>query len=140
LFTGCGSTYYLSLAAASLFQELTGRFARTIPGGELLLNSKIVLNSKIGDFHKKSLLVAVSRSGTTTETVSAVDKFKKEKRGDVIVISNYNEALSKLSDVNIIIPKGQEKSVAQTGSFASMYVAATAFCARMAGRNDFTLP
>lgn len=135
MFTGCGSTYYLSLAAASLFQELTGRFARAIPGGELLLNSQIVLNSKIGDFHKKSLLVAVSRSGTTTETVSAVEKFKKEKRGDVIVISNYNEALSKLSDVNIIIPKGQEKSVAQTGSFASMYVAATAFCARMAGRN-----
>lgn len=83
----------------------------------------------------KNHLVAVSRSGTTTETVSAVEKFKKEKRGDVIVISNYNEALSKLSDVNIIIPKGQEKSVAQTGSFASMYVAATAFCARMAGRN-----
>jgi len=24
LFTGCGSTYYLALAAAALFQELTG--------------------------------------------------------------------------------------------------------------------
>ena len=33
IFTGCGSTYYLSLAAASLFQTLTGREARAIPAG-----------------------------------------------------------------------------------------------------------
>ncbi len=38
LFTGCGSTYYLSLAAAALFQQLTGKLARAVPGGELLLN------------------------------------------------------------------------------------------------------
>jgi glucosamine--fructose-6-phosphate aminotransferase (isomerizing) len=54
----------------------------------------------------------------------------------VIVISNYDEALSRLADVNIVIPKGQEESVAQTRSFASMYVAVTALCARMAGRDD----
>jgi glucosamine--fructose-6-phosphate aminotransferase (isomerizing) len=91
------------------------------------------------------LLVAISRSGTTTETVKAVEKFKKEKRGDVIVISNYDEVLSRFGDVNIIIPSGQEESVAQTRSFASMFVAVTAMCARMAGRDDlvdamFALP
>jgi glucosamine--fructose-6-phosphate aminotransferase (isomerizing) len=130
LFTGCGSTYYLSLAAAALYQELTGRAARAVPGGELLLNSQNYLTST------KTLLVAVSRSGTTTETVKAVEKFKSEKRGDVVVISNYDEALSRLAEVNIVIDKGQEESVAQTRSFASMYVAVTAFCARMAGRHD----
>jgi glucosamine--fructose-6-phosphate aminotransferase (isomerizing) len=82
------------------------------------------------------LLVAISRSGTTTETVKAVEKFKAEQRGDVVVISNYDEILSRLADVNIVISKGQEESVAQTRSFASMYVAATAFCAKMAGRDD----
>jgi glucosamine--fructose-6-phosphate aminotransferase (isomerizing) len=65
-----------------------------------------------------------------------VEKFKTEKRGDVVVISNYDEALSRLADMNIGIPKGQEESVAQTRSFASMYVAATAMCAKMAGRDD----
>jgi glucosamine--fructose-6-phosphate aminotransferase (isomerizing) len=84
----------------------------------------------------KNLLVAVSRSGTTTETVKAIEKFKAEKRGDVVVISNYDETLSRLADTNIVISKGQEESVAQTRSFASMYVAASAFCARMAGRED----
>jgi glucosamine--fructose-6-phosphate aminotransferase (isomerizing) len=101
----------------------------------LLLNSQTVI-SRIADLTYKTLLVAISRSGTTTETVKAVEKFKKEKRGDVVVISNYDEVLSQLADVNIVIDKGQEESVAQTRSFASMYVAVTAMCARMAGRDD----
>ncbi len=139
IFTGCGSTYYLSQSAAALYQELTGRAARAVPGGELYLNSQIVLTNQ------KSLLVAISRSGTTTETIRAVEKFKKENRGDVIVISNYDEVLSRQADVNIVIEKGQEEFVAQTRSFSSMYVAATVMCARMAGRDDlveamFALP
>ncbi|MBI3175407.1 MAG: SIS domain-containing protein [Chloroflexi bacterium] len=130
LFTGCGSTYYLSLAAAAMYQELTGRPARAVPGSELLLNTPTVLT------HAKTLLVAVSRSGTTTETVKAAQKFKDEQRGDVAVITNYDEVLSRSADFNIVIDKGQEESVAQTRSFASMFVAASAFCARMAGRDD----
>lgn len=131
IFTGCGSTYYLSLAAASLYQELTGRAARAIPGGELLLNPQTVMQAGVS-----FLLVAISRSGTTTETVKAVEKFSANKLGDVIVISNYDEVLSHLADCSIVITTGQEESVAQTRSFASMYVATTAFCARMARRND----
>jgi glucosamine--fructose-6-phosphate aminotransferase (isomerizing) len=130
IFTGCGSTYYLSLAAAALYQELTGCPARAVPAGELLLNPKTILADQ------KTLLVAVSRSGTTTETVKAAEAFKAGKRGDVGVISNYANGLSKLADVNLVISKGQEQSVAQTRSFASMYVAASVLCARMAGRDD----
>ena len=130
IFTGCGSTYYLSLSAAALYQELTGYAARAVPGGELLLNSQTVLTNQ------KTLLVAISRSGTTTETVKAVEKFKTEKRGDVVVISNYDEVLSRMANMNIVIDKGQEESVAQTRSFASMFVAVSAFCARIAGRED----
>ena len=130
IFTGCGSTYYLSLAAAALYTELTGRSAHAVPGGELLLNSQTVLTNQ------KTLLVAISRSGTTTETVKAVEKFKAEKRGEVVVISNYNEVLSRMADFNFVIDKGQEESVAQTRSFASMFVAVSAFCAKLAGRDD----
>ena len=132
VFTGCGSTYYLSLSAAALYQELTGRPARAVPAGELLLNPQIVMPAS----GPRQLLVAISRSGTTTETVKAVEKFKASRVGQVIVISNYDTALAHLADVAIIIPKGSEESVAQTRSFASMYVAAVALCARMAGRPD----
>ena len=131
IFTGCGSSYYLSLAAAALYQELTGCTARAVPAGELLLNPQTVMQENI-----PHLLVAISRSGTTTETIKAVEKYKAKYRGDALVITNYDTALANSGDMRLVISGGQEESVAQTRSFASMYVAATAFCARMAGRRD----
>ena len=132
IFTGCGSTYYLSLAAASLYQELTGRAARAIPAGELLLNPQTVVRENV-----PQLLVTISRSGTTTETVRVAERFKAEGRGEVMAVTNYDSTLANLSDASLVIPEGQEESVAQTRSFASMYVAVTALCSRMAGREDF---
>ncbi len=130
LFIGCGSTYYLALSAAALYRSLTGNPATAAPGGELLLNPQTVLSSQ------RTLLVAISRSGKTTETVKAVERFRKQKRGEVVVITNYETELAQLADVAIIIPEGQEQSVAQTRSFASMFVAATAFNLRLAGVTD----
>jgi len=132
LFTGCGSTYYLSLAAASLFTELTGRGAKAVPAGELFLYPHNHYEVDV-----PTLLVAISRSGTTSETISAAKRFLAEKRGPVIVIANYgNTPLAKLGDLTITVPAGQEQSVAQTRSFASMYVAAAALAAQVAGRDD----
>ncbi len=122
LFTGCGSTYYLSLAAAALFQEMTHQTARAVPGGELLLNPAIVQQD--GKAFDKTLLIAISRSGSTTETVRAVEQFKRQSSSPVIVITNYaNQPLARLAEVALVIDKGQEYSVAQTRSFASMYMA-----------------
>lgn len=140
IFTGCGSTYYLALAAAALYQELTGHSARAVPGGEMLLNPQTVFRTASNGALPRMLLVAISRSGTTTETLKVVERFRAEQRGDVITISNYGETLSTFGDVNITISSGQEESVAQTRSFSSMYVAVTALCARMAGRDDLLEP
>lgn len=131
IFTGCGSTYYLSLAAAAGFQAQTGISSRAVPGSELLLNSATVLTSE------KTLLVAVSRSGSTTETLRAVEKFKRERPEKVVGITNYaDQPLAGMADLALVIPKGQENSVAQTRSFASMYVAAVALAAILAGQDS----
>jgi len=132
IFTGCGSTYYLSLAASALFQELTGKIAKGVPAGELLLNPKSVYP---GD--EKILLVAVSRSGESTETVMAVDQFIKNNKGTVITITNSDQKpFSEIGAENLVSPAGQEESIAQTRAFTSMYVCATAVAAAVAGRED----
>lgn len=134
LFSGCGSTYYLSLAAAALWREYVAAPAGAAPAGELFLYPKATFGPAPDG---KSLLVAISRSGTTTETIVAAERFKEDGRGDVVVITNYGDTpLAKAGDVTIIIPEGQEESVAQTRSFASMYVAATALVMTAAGRDD----
>jgi glucosamine--fructose-6-phosphate aminotransferase (isomerizing) len=130
VFTGCGSTYYLSLAAATLAQMLTGAVCRALPASELLLYPAGVFPREDG----RTLLVAVSRSGTTTETLRAIEAFRAAGRGHVIVISNYPDTpMATLGQVNLIIPAGREESVAQTRSFASMYVAAAATAAVWGG-------
>jgi glucosamine--fructose-6-phosphate aminotransferase (isomerizing) len=120
IFIGCGSTYYLSLSAASIFQSMTGVPARALPSSEILFFPESVYPEG------KILLVAISRSGKTSETLRAVKDFKANHHGDVIVITNYSDSLLfALGDIRISINAGQEVSVAQTRSFASMLVAAT---------------
>jgi glutamine---fructose-6-phosphate transaminase (isomerizing) len=131
LFTGCGSTYYLSIAGAALTQSMTGLLARACPASEVWLNPSACFGAG------KTLLVAVSRSGSTSETVQAVEAFRDAKRGQVIVITNYNESpLASLGEATLIIEAGQEESIAQTRSFASLYVAVCGIAANLAGRDD----
>lgn len=132
IFTGCGSTYYLSLSGAATFQGFTNTAARAVPGGELLLYPQFAY-ADIGAI----LLVAISRSGTTTETIKALEAFQASGRGSSIVVTNYpNSPLAQLGDLVLGIPTGQERSVAQTRSFASMYVASTAISAIVAGKTE----
>lgn len=117
IFTGCGSTYYLSAAAATLAREV-GLEARALPASELWLYPTSSYS------HKKTLLVAVSRSGETTETIKAVEAFKTKARGSVITLVCYPQsALAKLGDINVILEAGQEQSIAQTRAFTVLYLA-----------------
>lgn len=122
LVTGCGSTYYLSQAVAPLLQQQLGVRARAVPASELLFfPSTVVVPGS------KPLLLAISRSGHTTETIRATQAFKRHHNGPVVTIGCYPEAeLVGLSDLALIIDEGQEQSVVQTRSFSAMLVAAQA--------------
>lgn len=121
LCVGCGSTYYLALSAASLLQSRLGVIARAFPASELLLNPQSAY------VEGKTLLIAISRSGTTSETLRVVVDFKANRSGTIMVLTNYgNSPLAEHGDIVLSIGDGQEVSVAQTRSFASMHVAAAA--------------
>lgn len=131
LFTGCGSTHYLSLAAAQVFQGLTGIRAWGLPASELLLFPKTSYGPG------ETLLVAISRSGETTETVRAAQAFRREREAPVVVITCYPRSpLAQEADILLVARRGQEKSIAQTRSFSSMLVAAQGF----AGLVEDSLP
>ncbi|MCC7452283.1 MAG: SIS domain-containing protein [Anaerolineae bacterium] len=129
IFTGCGSTHYLSMTAAALFQLLTGIPAQARPASEVVLFPDLVLAPKA-----KTLLVAVSRSGTTTETVEAARLFKARTGSPVLTITCYGDStLAQVADLVLAADAAQEESVAQTRSFTSMLVLAQALAACAAG-------
>lgn len=132
IFTGCGSTYYLSLSAAATWQRLTGIRARGVPASELWLFPNIVLSQQ------KTLLVPVSRSGETTETLKALDVFKKHAGADdILAISVYEDCeLAKNVPLALITEGAEEESIAQTRSFTSMLLLTQAFANLASGDED----
>jgi glucosamine--fructose-6-phosphate aminotransferase (isomerizing) len=131
VFTGCGSTYYLALAAAALFRGLTGRSATGLPASELWLYPE---NSYP---QGKVTLIAISRSGETSETLRACQDFLEDGRGNLITFSCYpDEPLATLGHLNVLLESGAENSIAQTRAFSTLYLGAVAMSLLAAGRAD----
>lgn len=132
LFCGCGSTHYLSLAAAAVFQAETGIRARALPSSEVFLFPDIAMPPG------ESSLVAISRSGETTETVRAAKTFAERKDKDsVVVITCYGDStLAGLTPAPLVASAAQEQSYAQTASFSSMFLLALGLVGEVAGRTS----
>jgi glucosamine--fructose-6-phosphate aminotransferase (isomerizing) len=132
VFTGCGSPYYLALAASALLQELSGRPTRAVPASEIWLNPRAALPSG-----GRTLLVALSRSGETTEVLRAVEGFRAAGRGRVLTLTSYpGRPLNTLGDLHLTLPAGQEQSLAQTRAFTTLQLAVTACAALWSGAGD----
>lgn len=128
IFIGCGSTYCLAQYAAGFFQRVTGRPSRGLPSSELYLQTDVYVSPG-----ERPLVVALSRSGETSETIMAVQKLCA--RGcEALAISCYDATeLSRACSLTVSLPGGREESYAQTRSFAGMLVAAQMAAALTAG-------
>jgi len=130
--TGCGSTYYLALTAASILQQRTGLICRGVPASELLLYPQLVYPSS-----GKTLLIAISRSGETTETLSACRAFLRDDRGTLLTISCYpDQPLATMGALNIVLLDAREESVVQTRAYTSMLLAIIATTAIWADQSE----
>jgi glucosamine--fructose-6-phosphate aminotransferase (isomerizing) len=131
--TGCGSTHYLSQTVAALLQSLTGIPSRGLPASEFALFPNQVLSRP-----DQTLLLAISRSGTTTETAAAMDKFRSLGGKAVWGITCYPDTPVALeSDFVLLTDMAQEQSIAQTLSFSTMLFTAQGLAA-LVGGHDLT--
>ncbi|MCK6621812.1 MAG: SIS domain-containing protein [Calditrichaceae bacterium] len=116
VFSGCGTSFYLAQAAGALFEMLTGIRCRAIPASEILIFPELIFNKS-----DEYLLVPLSRSGTTTETVRAAQKARAEFHVPTFAIScNPQSPMSVESDLRLEFPFEPERSVVMTGSFTTM--------------------
>lgn len=130
LAVGCGSTYYLAQSAAAILTHCTGIPARALPSSELWLFPCMVPTGR-------TLVLTISRSGTTTETVRALKRFREARTGLVLAVTCYpGSLLARQADFALVAPDGQEQSIAQTRSFTSMLVLTQALTAALAGDEE----
>jgi len=123
---GCGSTHYLAQAAAGILRHWTGAAVDALPSSELWLFPDMVPMGR-------TYLLAVSRSGTTTETLRALEAFRQTTGGPVLAVTCYPESpLAQQADLTLVALDAQEESIAQTRSFTSMFLLTQAFATLLA--------
>ena len=133
LFVACGSPYYLGLSVASVYRALTGKAASAAPASEVLFNYDSVVARGVAP-----LVVAVSRSGETSELLAACRKLRAAGSPILAITVALQSSLHRLADLIVTIPNADEKSVAQTRSFSAMLIATLGAIA-VAGRDEAAL-
>ena len=91
IFVGCGTSYYLAMAAASAFHHV-GLSARALPGSEILLYPDLSLPSG-----RDYIPIVISRSGRTSESVRAAHVLEQERDLRTIAITCGDRQHSKRS-------------------------------------------
>jgi glucosamine--fructose-6-phosphate aminotransferase (isomerizing) len=131
--TGCGTSYYLPLTASALYTKFTGEKSRGVPASEINFFPETIFAKD-----KKYLLVPVSRSGKTPETLSATRYVKEVLEGGTLLIScSENSEMSQTADLSIICPDACEETKYMTKSYTSMLLGFQLLTAFKTGNKSF---
>jgi len=128
-FVGCGSSYCLSEAAAFSFRLRAGVPSFALAGGDLLLHRE-----RYAPLLRDALIVAPSRSGSTSEVVEALRLVAEAQRAPssdgaarrarTLAISCVTDSpLSRQADFALELPWAFDHSVCQTRTVTNLYAA-----------------
>lgn len=116
VFTGCGSSYHISLCAARAWQILTRRRALALPSSELLHFHESYLGRE-----SAPLVFAISRSGGTDETLLVVDRLRSYCRATAIAVAaQEGTSLARIADAELAFSECHEQSIVTTQAFTGI--------------------
>jgi glutamine---fructose-6-phosphate transaminase (isomerizing) len=108
---GCGTAGKVCLAASYIFSKIAKRHVNVVVGSEF---------PSYQDFLKeKGLVIAVSQSGETADTLEAIGVAKSKGTKVLSIVNVEGSTMDRLSDYSIHIKAGPEKAVASTKATTS---------------------
>ena len=131
--TGCGTSYYLPLTAAALYTKYTGRPAKGVPASEIMLYPETIFAK-----NRKYLLVSISRTGKTPETL-ATTRYVREvvKGGTLLITCTAGSDVAKHCDLTLVCPEAAEETKYMTKSYTSMLLGFQLMTAYLSGNQEF---
>lgn len=108
---GCGSAFYAASFGQSILQALTGIRTTAQLAHEFLAEST--------PLEKGVLVIGVSQSGTTYDTLEAIREAKKRGHKTLGIINTIGSTMSQECDATVYIQAGVELSVASTKAFSA---------------------
>lgn len=110
---GAGTTYYVSLFSEYNFSSIAGVFTPAISSDEF---------KNLGEVDKNSLVIAISQSGETYDTLNAL-KFAKSRGAKTSAIVNVmGSSIARLADHTIMQGSGPEICVISTKAALSQMI------------------
>lgn len=125
--TGCGTSYYLAQSLACVFNA-AGQPALAVPGAEWARRPECYLADPEG-----VLVVGLSRSGTTSETVQAIEASRKRGWKTFAISCETGSTILTVADDGLCLPTDPREGIVMSVSASLMYLGGL----RMAG---LTLP
>jgi glucosamine--fructose-6-phosphate aminotransferase (isomerizing) len=133
LFIGCGTSYYIALAAAASWTKVTGLRARAVPASDLMLYPELILSRA-----SPCQPVLISRSGHTSEVLKAAEYLELKENIRTLAIScATHQPLEEISTATLYLLPADEKSTVMTRSFTSMLLGLQALAAAYARQATF---
>jgi glutamine---fructose-6-phosphate transaminase (isomerizing) len=128
-YIGCGSGYCLCQSGEFSAKVRLGIPAATFAAGDLMLNCKSY--SKILE---GTMIMAPSRSGSTSEVIKAIENVKRVTDLPVFAITCVEDSqLSKIADFVLELPWAYDESVCQTRTVVNLYAANLLVLAYLSG-------
>ena len=119
IITGCGSSYHLASCASFAWSELLARPVIAVPSSELAHFPGCYLASGA-----RPLVIAISRSGGTTEVRLAVERLQRDYGARSLAItasgSRSSGNVASVCDAAISFTECEERSVVMTQAFTCM--------------------
>ncbi|HEX7491595.1 MAG TPA: glutamine--fructose-6-phosphate transaminase (isomerizing) [Candidatus Limnocylindrales bacterium] len=107
----CGTAYYASLVGAALFQEWLGVPARSTVASEFRYSPPPI--------DARTLVVAVTQSGETADTIAAA-RMAGDRGAVVVAVTNtVGSAITRESHASVFLQAGPEVAVAATKTFVT---------------------
>ncbi|MBI2453488.1 glutamine--fructose-6-phosphate transaminase (isomerizing) [Candidatus Peregrinibacteria bacterium] len=103
---GCGTAGKVCLAASYLFSKIAKRHVNTTFGSEFASYHHFLKPT--------SLLIIVSQSGETADTLEAIEVAKEKGCKIISIVNVESSTIARMSDVVVPIKVGPEKAVAST--------------------------
>ncbi|MGH7175671.1 MAG: glutamine--fructose-6-phosphate transaminase (isomerizing) [Minisyncoccia bacterium] len=128
IITGCGSAYYAGLIGELLIEEWAGIPVEVEIASELRYR-RFTMNPE------EAVLIAVSQSGETLDTLEAVKEAKRRGMLVLGVVNVVGSTIARATDAGVYNHAGPEIGVASTKAFVSQ-LTVLALIALLLGRNS----
>jgi len=126
--TACGTSWHAAQIGSYLLEDILHKPVKVEYASEFRYRNKSI--------DEKSLLIAISQSGETADTLAAVSKAKEKNALTLGIVNVVGSTIARETDCGIYMHAGPEIGVASTKAFTTQVVILILFANLLAQRKD----